>query len=76
MQFYTTSLTWSRALGVPLVLAVADKEWFFRETHVTDEIRWLEDCKEIGPDVKMIRCGGCADLIRSDHSLTLLTSFS
>ncbi|ORY29341.1 hypothetical protein BCR39DRAFT_532414 [Naematelia encephala] len=59
-HFFSTSLTWSRALRVPLYLCSADKEWFQRLSDITpqDDVRWWTDEIDLGPAVKLIQCGG------------------
>ena len=59
-QFFTTSLTWSRALRIPLYLCEADKEWFQRAGDIrdSDKVVWWEGEKELGPGVRVIQCGG------------------
>ncbi|KAK1927792.1 hypothetical protein DB88DRAFT_507865 [Papiliotrema laurentii] len=59
-HFFSTALTWSRALQVPLYLCEADKAWFQRLDDVrdTDQIRWWSNETELGPGVKLIQCGG------------------
>ncbi|WVQ79136.1 hypothetical protein IAT38_001231 [Cryptococcus sp. DSM 104549] len=59
-HFFSTSLTWARALRVPLYLCEADKEWFQRLDDVkeSDDVRWWTGEAELGPGVKVIQCGG------------------
>ncbi|WWD16304.1 hypothetical protein CI109_100730 [Kwoniella shandongensis] len=59
-HFFAASLTWSRALKVPLYICEADKEWFQRLDDVrdNDDIRFWSDEEELGPGVKVIQCGG------------------
>jgi len=59
-QFYSTSLTWSRALNVPLYLNALDEEWYQRKGSLKDDDRvvfWREKV-ELGPNVTVIECGG------------------
>ncbi|WVF66059.1 hypothetical protein IAT40_000797 [Kwoniella sp. CBS 6097] len=59
-HFFSTSLTWSRALSVPLYLNEDDKEWFQRLVDVKDkdQVVWWTGEKELGKGVKVIQCGG------------------
>lgn len=59
-HFFTTSLTWARALQIPLYLCEADREWFQRLPDVKDDddIRWFTDEALLGHGVKVIQCGG------------------
>jgi len=71
-QFFATSLTWSRAIGVPLYLNEADKDWFQRlgDLKDTDEIVWWTGRKELGPGVTLVQCGGC---VHPSTTLTVVT---
>ncbi|WWC85986.1 uncharacterized protein L201_000857 [Kwoniella dendrophila CBS 6074] len=60
-HFFTTSLTWSRALNVPLYLCEDDKEWYQRISDIKEEddnIIWWRSEKELSKSVKLIQCGG------------------
>ncbi|WRT63881.1 uncharacterized protein IL334_000807 [Kwoniella shivajii] len=59
-HFFTTSLTWSRALKVPLYLCEDDREWFQRSGDIThdDQVIWWKGEQELGKGVKVIQCGG------------------
>lgn len=59
LQFFSTSLTWSRCLKVPLILAAADKHWFQRLSDVKEgEIEWVHNVASLEDGVTMIQCGG------------------
>lgn len=60
VQFFSTSLTWSRALQVPLYLCAADKEWYQRADDIkpSDQIIWWSDTVSLGPNVSLVQCGG------------------
>ncbi len=60
LQFFTTSLTWSRALGIPIYLCETDKEWYQRLNDIKpeDDIRWFTDEAVLGKGVTVIQCGG------------------
>jgi hypothetical protein len=59
-QFFATSLTWARALRLPLYLNEADKEWYQRLDDIrdTDQVVWWRHERALSPAVKMIECGG------------------
>ena len=59
-QFFSTSLTWSRALNVPLYLCEADKEWFYRSGDVTetDQLVWFTGSIALSENIKVVQCGG------------------
>lgn len=58
-HFFSTSLTWSRCLKVPLILAAADKHWFQRLSDVKEgEIEWVHNVASLEDGVTMIQCGG------------------
>jgi hypothetical protein len=70
IQFFSTSLTWSRALGVPLYLNEADKEWFQRlgDIRPDDQVVWWSGRKELGPGVTLVQCGGYVGPIISAYN--------
>ena len=59
-QFFSTSLTWARALQVPLYVCEADKEWYqrFDDIKSSDEVIWFSDKVELGKGVTVVQCGG------------------
>ncbi|WVQ93691.1 hypothetical protein IAU59_000767 [Kwoniella sp. CBS 9459] len=59
-HFFSTSLTWSRALDVPLYLNEDDKDWFQRlgDIRDSDQVVWWTGERELGKGVKVIQCGG------------------
>ncbi|WWC58309.1 uncharacterized protein I303_100849 [Kwoniella dejecticola CBS 10117] len=59
-HFFSTSLTWSRALKVPLYLCEDDQEWYQRSGDIgkDDAVVWWKGEQELGPGVKVIQCGG------------------
>ncbi|RXK35967.1 hydrolase [Tremella mesenterica] len=58
-HFFSTSLTWARALQVPLYICEDDKPWFQRLSDVSEgEIKWWRGKQELGPGVTVIQCGG------------------
>ncbi|KAI9632904.1 uncharacterized protein MKK02DRAFT_19982 [Dioszegia hungarica] len=59
-HFFSTSLTWSRLLGVPLYLNEADKAWYVRldEIGEGDKVVWWTGEREIGKGLRLIQCGG------------------
>ncbi|WWC66731.1 uncharacterized protein I206_100636 [Kwoniella pini CBS 10737] len=59
-HFFATSLTWARALRVPLYLCEDDKEWYQRlnDIEAQDHIIWWKGEKELDKGVKLIQCGG------------------
>ncbi|OCF45103.1 hydrolase [Kwoniella heveanensis CBS 569] len=59
-HFFSTSLTWSRALNVPLYLNEDDKEWYQRlgDIRESDPVIWWIGERELGRGVKVIQCGG------------------
>lgn len=69
-QFFSTSLTWSRALGVPLYLNEGDKDWFQRLGDIkdTDKVIWWTGKMEVGPGVTLVQCGGYVRCYKPAHS--------
>ncbi|WVW81997.1 hypothetical protein I302_104002 [Kwoniella bestiolae CBS 10118] len=59
-HFFSTSLTWSRALKVPLYVCEDDKEWYQRlsDSKDDDQVIWWKDEQELGRGVKVVQCGG------------------
>lgn len=59
-QFFSSSLTWSRALNIPLYICAADKEWYSRigDLKDSDDVRLWSGETELGPGVKLVQCGG------------------
>lgn len=59
-HFFSTSLTWSRALHVPLYVCETDREWYQRRGEIgpDDEVKWWTGRREIGPGVTVVQCGG------------------
>lgn len=58
IKFFTTSLTWARALRVPLYLSSADKTWYQRSGDVTDEVVWWDDEIKLSTELRGVICGG------------------
>ena len=58
-QFYSTSLTWARCLGVPLLISKADAHWFQRSSDTDPgEIEWFHNDAPLEDGVNVIQCGG------------------
>jgi hypothetical protein len=59
-QFFASSLTWARALRVPLYLCKADKRWFQRlgDIRPEDNVQWWSGEAILGQGVKVVQCGG------------------
>jgi hypothetical protein len=59
-QFFASSLTWSRALRVPLYLCEADNRWFQRLSDIRpeDKVEWWSGEAILGQGVKVVQCGG------------------
>ncbi|WVO13301.1 hypothetical protein L204_100914 [Cryptococcus depauperatus] len=59
-HFFTTSLTWSRALNIPLYICADDREWYQRLDDIkeTDDVRFWTQQVQLGKGVKLIQCGG------------------
>ncbi|AFR97789.2 hydrolase [Cryptococcus neoformans C23] len=59
-HFFSSSLTWSRALNIPLYICAADKEWYSRieDLKDSDDVRFWSGEVELGPGVKLVQCGG------------------
>ncbi|WVR03655.1 hypothetical protein IAU60_000650 [Kwoniella sp. DSM 27419] len=59
-HFFSTSLTWSRALQVPLYLCEDDKEWYQRSGDITegDQVEWWTGEKVLSQGLKLVQCGG------------------
>lgn len=58
-QFFSTSLTWSRALKVPLYINANDKQWYARKPEIKDdEVVWWRDKITLSEGVDVIECGG------------------
>ncbi|ODN76721.1 hypothetical protein L202_05346 [Cryptococcus amylolentus CBS 6039] len=59
-HFFATSLTWARALKIPLYICASDQTWFARAEDLEDgdDVRfWLGE-EVLGPGVKLVQCGG------------------
>lgn len=60
-HFYTTSLTWAKALQTKLYISNLDKRWYQRD-HDSKHINFFKSSQiEIIPGITMIRCGGHFD---------------
>ncbi|OCF73545.1 hydrolase [Kwoniella mangroviensis CBS 8886] len=59
-HFFSTSLTWSRALKVPLYLCEDDKDWYQRlgDIRPDDQVVWWIGEKEMGRGIMLVQCGG------------------
>jgi hypothetical protein len=70
IQFFTTSLTWSRALQIPLYLCSADKQWLQRleDIHAHDRVVWWDDMFELARGLKLIQCGGSVCFLLSTRN--------
>jgi glyoxylase-like metal-dependent hydrolase (beta-lactamase superfamily II) len=56
-HFYTTMVSWSRALGnIPIHLHAANREWIMRPDEVVQF--WEGETLELLPGVTLLRCGG------------------
>lgn len=60
LQFFSTSLTWARALDVPLYICETDKEWYQRrgEIRPEDNVVFWTGRETVGPGVTVVQCGG------------------
>ncbi|TXT07490.1 hypothetical protein VHUM_03210 [Vanrija humicola] len=58
-HFFSTSLTWARALGVPLYINALDKEWYQRrESAGADEVVFWSGTQRLSSTLTLIECGG------------------
>lgn len=58
IQFYSTSLTWAKVLGVPLIICAKDKKWYQRLEQVEGEVEWYEGKGIISETLTVLECGG------------------
>lgn len=57
-QFFSTSLTWARALNIPLYINESDREWYQRADEAKDVVRWWTGREVLADGVTLIQCGG------------------
>ncbi|RSH77825.1 uncharacterized protein EHS24_002885 [Apiotrichum porosum] len=59
-HFFSTSLTWSRVLGVSLFINSEDRHWYQRDDDLkpTDKVKFWNGKQDIGPGVTLVQCGG------------------
>ena len=71
VQFFASSLTWSRALGISLYLNEADQDWYqrYKDIITEDQVVWWRDERELGAGVRVIECGGYVYRYTSPHGI-------